>query len=290
MTLLASIVCSVAVSILLKLARRHDLHIGQAIAVNYAVAAGLCLILLQPGKAQLPASGASWFVLAALGILLPTVFLAMAAAIRQTGIVRSDSAQRLSLFLPLLASFLIFGQTASTAILAGIVLALFALGCLLSRPQKQRPQTPSGTNTGNSGAVLLLAVWAGYGSIDILFKQLAKAGENFSASLFVAFVLAGTLMLAGLLVRRTPWRPRNLAAGLLLGLLNFGNIYFYIRAHQLFPDNPTLVFTAMNIGVIALGTLAGMAFFRERPSRLNLAGVALAVAAIAALVLPVSMQ
>lgn len=281
LTLILSITCSVAVSILLKLARRHQLHIGQAIAVNYAVAAGLCLALLQPRPAQLLDQDTSWFVLIALGILLPTVFLAMAAAIRHAGIVLSDSAQRLSLFLPLLASFLIFGE-ASPAPLIGIVLAFSALGCLLSRPQ-----TSTSATAGRTGAALLLAVWLGYGCIDILFKLLAKSGAGFSASLFAAFVLAGLLMLTGLLATRTQWHARNLAAGLLLGLLNFGNIYFYIRAHQLFPDNPTLVFTAMNIGVIVLGTLAGMAFFRERPSRLNLAGVALAIAAITALVLPI---
>lgn len=282
LTLIISIACSVAVSILLKLARRHQLHIGQAIAVNYAVAAGLCLALLQPQPTQLLDQDTSWFVLIALGILLPTVFLAMAAAIRHAGIVLSDSAQRLSLFLPLLASFLIFGEALSPAPLIGIVLAFSALGCLLSRPQ-----TSTSATAGRTGAALLLAVWLGYGCIDILFKLLAKSGAGFSASLFAAFVLAGVLMLAGLLVTRTQWHVRNLAAGLLLGLLNFGNIYFYIRAHQLFPDNPTLVFTAMNIGVIVLGTLTGMAFFRERPSRLNLAGVALAITAITALLLPV---
>ncbi|CAM5282927.1 EamA-like transporter family protein OS=Eoetvoesiella caeni OX=645616 GN=DFR37_105272 PE=4 SV=1 [Eoetvoesiella caeni] len=282
LTLILSIACSVAVSILLKLARRHRLHIGQAIAANYAVAAGLCLALLQPHPAQLLDQGTSWFVLIALGILLPAIFLAMAAAIRHAGIVLSDSAQRLSLFLPLLASFLIFGEALSPAPLIGIVLAFSALGCLLIRPQ-----TSTNATAGRTGAALLLAVWAGYGSIDILFKLLAKSGAGFSASLFAAFVLAGALMLAGLLAMRTQWQARNLAAGLLLGLLNFGNIYFYIRAHQLFPDNPTLVFTAMNIGVIVFGTMAGMVFFREQPSRLNLTGVVLAITAITALVLPV---
>jgi len=282
LTLIISIACSVAVSILLKLARRHRLHIGQAIAVNYAVAAGLCLLLLQPHPAQLLHQNSSWFVLIALGILLPTVFLAMAAAVRHAGIVLSDAAQRLSLFLPLLASFLIFGQAPTSASLIGIVLAFSALGCLLARQQTSTDAVVAGPGA----AALLLAVWLGYGCIDILFKLLAKSGTGFGASLFAAFVLAGALMLAGLLAARTPWHARNIGAGLLLGLLNFGNIYFYIRAHQLFPDNPTLIFTAMNIGVIVLGTLAGTALFGERPSRLNLAGVILAIAAIMALVLP----
>jgi multidrug transporter EmrE-like cation transporter len=36
----------------------------------------------------------------------------------------------------------------------------------------------------------------------------------------------------------------------------------------------------MNIGVVALGAVVGLVLFRERLSRLNLAGVALAVVAI----------
>jgi multidrug transporter EmrE-like cation transporter len=39
----------------------------------------------------------------------------------------------------------------------------------------------------------------------------------------------------------------------------------------------------MNIGVVALGAVVGLVLFRERLSRLNLAGVALAVIAIGVL-------
>ena len=82
---------------------------------------------------------------------------------------------------------------------------------------------------------------------------------------------------------RATWRPRHLVAGLLLGLLNFGNIVFYIQAHRAMPANPALVFAAMNIGVIVLATGVGMLALRERPGRANLAGLALAVIAVAIL-------
>jgi hypothetical protein len=36
---------------------------------------------------------------------------------------------------------------------------------------------------------------------------------------------------------------------------NFGNILFYLKAHQAFADNPSTVFAAMNMGVIILGVL-----------------------------------
>ncbi|MFB1010495.1 MAG: hypothetical protein QMB92_03465, partial [Thiopseudomonas sp.] len=69
-------------------------------------------------------------------------------------------------------------------------------------------------------------------------------------------------------------------------VLNFANIYAYIRAHQSLPDNPALVFTAMNIGVIALGSLSGLLLFRERLSSVNFAGLILAGAAILLLMPP----
>lgn len=278
-TLITSIACSVAVSVLLKIARRRNLQIDQAIAVNYVVAASLCLLILRPQPAALLSPSTPWWVLIALGALLPTIFLAMAGAVRHAGIVLSDAAQRLSLFIPLIAAFILFGEAASGSKLAGIIVALIALGCLLFRP---RPQEGSG-ETGKTIA-LLLAVWVGYGTIDILFKQMAKSGAVFSSSLFAAFTLAGILIFVYLIAKRSVWQRRNVVAGVVLGLLNFGNIYFYIRAHQVFPENPTLVFSAMNIGVISLGTLVGAGFFKEKLRWVNVLGIVLAIAAIVILI------
>ncbi len=278
-TLIASIACSVSVSILLKVARQKQVDVGQAIAVNYLVAVLLAIVLLQPHPASLLNPATPWWILIALGVLLPTIFLAMAAAVRHAGIVLSDAAQRLSLFIPLLASFLLFGEQLGGQKLLGIGLALLALLCLLIRPRQA-----DGQSQNMRSVLMLLAVWIGYGTIDILFKQLSKAGAAFSSSLVVSFSLAGVLILVWLLARRTVWNRNSLLAGLLLGLLNFGNIYFYIRAHQTFPENPTLVFSAMNIGVISLGALVGAGFFKEKLSLVNMAGVALAIVAIIALI------
>lgn len=278
-TLLISISCSVAVSVLLKLARKHQLHIDQAIAVNYVVAAALTLTLLGARPAALLTTNTPWWILVALGILLPTIFLAMAGAVRHAGIVLSDAAQRLSLFIPLIAAFVVFGEALSGPKILGIATALLALLCLLYKPA---PAEDPADRTRAIG--YLLAVWAGYGTIDILFKQLAKSGAAFPNSLLAAFVLAGIVIFGWLLARRTVWQGRSLLAGVVLGVLNFCNIYFYIRAHQVFPENPTLVFSAMNIGVISLGTLIGAGVFREKLSWINGAGIVLAIGAIVVLI------
>ena len=49
--LLASVACSVTVAFLLKLARRYQVDVRQAIAMNYGGAALLCWTVLRPDAA-----------------------------------------------------------------------------------------------------------------------------------------------------------------------------------------------------------------------------------------------
>ena len=278
---LLSVLCSVAVSVLLKLARRWRIDVGQAIAWNYVATSALTALLLQPSPASLRGGEVPWLALVALGILLPTIFLALAAAVRHAGIVRSDAAQRLSLLLSLLAAFVLFGEQLSAFKLGGIALGLLALLGMVWRSERS-PADP-----GAAGWLYPLLVFAGFGVIDILFKRVALAGVALGTSLQAMFSLALLVAFAMQLWRRargtTRFTARSAAAGLLLGLANFGNILFYLRGHRALPDHPALVFASMNIGVVALGALVGLLLFRERLSRLNLAGVALAAVAIGVL-------
>jgi len=279
--LILSVTCSVTVAVLLKLARLWHIDVRQAVAVNYVVASLMCLAILQPSLADLYSPATPWGILVALGVLLPTVFLAMAASVRHAGIVRSDAAQRLSLFIPLLAAFLLFGEPLSNQKLLGIVVAFAALACLIGRSQHSTGGKGDGNHEGSHHAWLWpLAVWLGYGVCDVLYKQMARAGTAFSGGLLAAFILAGIVIFSYLLAVRVRWGWRHVAGGALLGLMNFGNILFYILAHQHFPNDPALVFSAMNIGVISAGTLVGAAAFGENLSVRNWIGLALAVTAI----------
>ena len=234
--ILLAIGCSVLVSVLLKLARRHGVDVGQAVAWNYVATSALTAWVFHPSLDALARPGAPWIGFVGLGLLLPVIFLALAASVRHAGIVRSDAAQRLSLIVSLLAAFLLFGEAASAFKLAGIGVGLVAMACMVWR---------GGADEAEASAAWWwpLIVFVGFAAIDILFKHVAQAG-------------------------------------LLLGLANFGNIVFYVRAHQALADRPSLVFAAMNLGVVALGALVGTLAFREKLSRLNLAGVALAAVAI----------
>lgn len=275
--LLLSVACSVLVSVLLKLAPRRGWDVPQIITWNYLAAALLCAWLLQPPASALRQQGAPWGALLVLAVLLPSLFLVLAAAVRRAGIVRTDVAQRLSLLLSLAAAFAFFGEQAAPMKLAGLGLGLLAVLGILARPADAGAPD-------RRGWLALLAVWAGFAVVDVMLKRLAVSGTPASAALLVAFVLAFAAMAAWQAWRalRHGVRPglRHAGAGLLLGLLNFGNIVFYVRAHQALPDSPAVVFATMNIGVVVLGTLVGVFGFGEKTSPLNRAAIALAVLAI----------
>ncbi|MDR3411018.1 MAG: EamA/RhaT family transporter [Formivibrio sp.] len=270
--------CSVLVSVLLKLARRYEIDVAQAIGWNYLAASLWCWFLLKPSLTSLNAPGAPWPSLLGLALVLPVLFIVLSVSVRRAGIVLTDIAQRLSLLLSLLAAFLLFGETASALKIAGLILGLLSVIGIL-----WRPQAGSGDETGHAWSVLLI-VWIGFALVDVMLKHIATAGTPFAASLQISFALAFVGMLVWLIVRAARGHGRltlrGTAAGLLLGSVNFGNILFYVQAHRALPTQPAVVFASMNIGVVVLGTLAGVFAFGERLSWINRAAIALAVAAI----------
>lgn len=278
LSLVIAILASVSVGILIKFARQKGVVIAQSIAVNYVVASLLCYFLLKPNfqgqtLIEIITTQSYAWIFMALGLLLPSVFLIQAKSLELAGIVRTDAAQRLSLFLPILAAFSLFGESLTIQKTLGLILAFIALFCLFFRNQ---------ANTHENKATLfsLMLVWLGFGVIDILFKQTAKMGSAFPLTLFISFIFAGCLIFAYLTLKRSVWQLKNMLVGLLLGVLNFCNILFYIKAHQALKDSPTLVFTGMNLGVICLGTVAGIYLFKEKLHKLNYLGVAIAILAI----------
>ncbi len=114
---------------------------------------------------------------------------------------------------------------------------------------------------------------------------MALTGTPATAALLASFAIAFVLMLAWQLLRhyrgRQRLQARNLGFGLLLGAINFGNILFYVRAHQALPHSPATIFAGMNIGVVCLGALVGVLAFGEKTSTWNRVGLGLAVVAIA---------
>ena len=135
--------------------------------------------------------------------------------------------------------------------------------------------------------VLALLFLSG-GAVDTLMKAF---DEGFAAtvdkSLFLLFVFGvafavGAVSVVATGVRTGRW-PRGAVVGwgVLLGLVNYGSADFLLRAVAVLSG--PVVFPANSVAIVLGAALLGWAIWKERLSRANLAGLALAIVALACL-------
>lgn len=274
--IILSICCSVTVAILLKLAKRYQISIIQAVTVNYLAALILCFFFFKP-DVKLVTQSAPWPIYVALAVLLPSIFLFLATSVKSLGIVKTDIAQRLSLFIPILAAYFIFKEDFNNFKIIGLIIGFAAI--ILTFLRKSAKKADKGN------LLYPIMVFIGFGVIDVLFKQIALYKElPYTTSLFTVFCLSFMVSLIIVIVMVISGKIKlqlvNVVCGLILGFFNFGNILFYMKAHKALAENPSTVFAAMNLGVIIVGTLIGVIAFKEKLSKLNYAGIVLAIAAV----------
>ena len=282
--LILSIICSVTVGVLFKIARSYNVSQVQIVGWNYVFALIFCYFSFSPDLSEVTTL-APWGIYVSIGILLPAIFLFLAASIKQVGIVKTDAAQRLSLFIPILAAWLLFKEDFNILKITALLVGFPALLLILTKPSQ------STENKWIYPAVVLL----GFGIIDILFKQIALyTSLPYTTSLFVVFGIALLIMIGAVvydvIVSKKPMHFKNIIFGGLVGIFNFGNILFYLKAHKAFAENPSTVFAGMNMGVIVIGSFVGIFVFKEKLTKMNYAGLFLAMIAIVLIVISQIMQ
>ena len=274
--LVLSIICSVTVGVLFKFAKRYQINIMQTVTWNYLFAICLSAFFFKPDFGSITVQSISPIYIA-LGILLPVIFLFQGLAVSNAGLAKTDIAQRLSLFISLCAAYFLFNDSFDRLKYVGIIFGFGAIILTLYRKG-------ANSSTKNSWLYLLL-VFIGFGVIDVLFKFVSQITViPYTTSLFIifciAFVLSSGYILYLAINKKTKLQLVNFVCGCILGLFNFGNILFYLKAHRAMADNPSTVFAAMNIGVIIIGSLIGIVVFKERLSKLNYVGLLFALVAI----------
>jgi drug/metabolite transporter (DMT)-like permease len=276
--LIISILCSVGVGVLFKhIKARTQLNIF-LITINYLCAIVATYVCFRPGI-NFSSIAYNSFTLS-LSVLLPLVFIFLSLSIRHSGIIKTDIAQRISLVIPVACSYWIFNEVIPAMRWIGIIIGFIALLFILNSSQKSN----------GSNSIYLLLVFLGYGVIDVLFKQVAlQKSIPYTTALFYifcgCFIFASLISIVSFFKKKLIIQKSTVFYGLLLGLFNFLNIYFYLKAHQVFSKSPTTVFATMNFGVILLGTLIGAIYFKEKLSAKNILGLVLAVIAIIFVVL-----
>lgn len=277
-----SALSSICVALMLKSARARNIDTLQLIAWNYITGLVLCGIVLKPSITSMENLQLPWPWLTLLALLLPSIFVIYSISLEKAGIIRTEIAQRLSLLIALVAAFTFMGDSITSLKMVGLGLGFAAIICLALRGEVSAPSS-------KHASLLLLGVWFGYGAVDVSLKQIAASGVPFAVALSFSFLIAWFIMFAIVLFRHHTQRSllkfSNVYLGILLGLLNFANIVYYLKAHQTFATQPAIVFASMNILVVALGILAGRFIYKEALHARTLAALILCFSAIGCLTL-----
>tara|TARA_Y100000589_G_C27193667_1_gene645817 strand:+ start:1225 stop:2088 length:864 start_codon:yes stop_codon:yes gene_type:complete len=259
--------------------KNFGVNTPMAIVINYFVATCLGWSLAGGVPAIYEAVEAPWFsttVIMGAGFLF--LFNMIAYCTRELGVAVASISTKLSLIIPATVFILIDpSDNLSIEKICAFILAIVAifLSSIGTSNSKVVDQTRSS---------LLLAVPAiiflGSGGIDLVFGLNSDANPLIFTS--VPFTVA---FIMGLLARiipkhRYPISTKDLIGGIVLGVTNFGSLYYLLGAYENSGLDKSAVIPSLNIGVIIFSTLVAVALFKEKPSTKTSWGLVLGLISI----------
>jgi drug/metabolite transporter (DMT)-like permease len=278
--LLLSVLSSTLIIILFKLFEKYKANTLQAIVFNYYSAFG-CGIFLYDSKIKISTiTSSSWFYGAlALGFLFIIIFNLMALTAQRNGLSVASVAAKMSIIIPIIFGLILYDEHAGLQKIIGILLALVAVYLTAIKPKTQFNL--------RGGLVLPFLVFIGSGIIDTAIKYIetsylsSKEVSIFSATIFACSAIIGTLIIIIKLIQKTlVFNIKSLFGGLVLGIVNFGSIFFLIKALQYKNLESSTLFTVNNVAIVMLSTIVGFALFKEHISKMNWLGVIFAIVSI----------
>ncbi len=281
--IILSIISSTAIVLLFKLFRKFQIDTFQAIVFNYLT----CVFLGWAALGRLPIQWTSvkevWFPYAmVLGFLFIVSFNIAAVTVQYFGVTLAAIMQRMSLLISVPFAVLNHGESADWFKIIGLFFALLAIiFATFSNAQAGHPKSKIPKIFWLLPALIL--VCGGLNEIVLLHvKHIAAADSNLSfiTFIFAAAAIIGTIRLATIVSRGQSILHRKHAfAGIVLGLFNFGSVYFLLQALDAGWDG-SVAFPLNNVAVIALSTGIAWLILREKLSKVNILGVAMSVLAI----------
>ncbi len=285
--IILSIIFSVLLLVNFRLFPKFEISTLQAIAFNYPI----CFItgyILMPDNQFFNldlSQNWTWYCLA-LGLGFILTFILSGLATQKIGMTLTSLANNVSLVIPVLFSLLVLNQENNFDAFnyLGISLAILSVAISTFKADKNKKE----------GSVLIqsllaVGVFLMYGITNTTINYLnLKFIPNPNLVIPVTLVMilgaaiSGILLLAiRLIQKKERFNPKNIIAGVTLGIPNFLSFYFLLLALTYFKNNGAYVYPIYNIGVILVSALISITFFKEKLSNLNKIGLLMAIVAIA---------
>jgi len=282
-----SILSSATIFVVFKLVERHKIFTFSAIVVNYFIACLAGFFLSDSNPFTLQLFQQNWLPIALLvGVMFIVMFYAIGKSTQKAGVAVTTVAVKMSVIFPIAFSIWYDANDILSPVkIAGILLALLALYLTVYRK----------SNRSLDSKVVLLPVFLfiGMGIVDSFVKFAQSAYINgdlapaFSSVVFACSLLVGLVILPfNKPAIKSIVKPKTWIVGALLGLANFGSMYFLLLALNHIDISTgqqamgSVIFGINNIGIVTLSVIIGFLVYRERPMRINWVGIGLSIISI----------
>lgn len=278
--LLLAIVCGATYSVFFKLFACRGVDSLQAIAFNYLTAFALgTAFACVSGDFVVPTGVASWGTAVLLGSTFVGAFVLMARSTALTGVTLTTVASRVSLVIPVVCSFLLFPEGDAPRWWAVAVILVAMVMMFVPSGEKRRQQRLQ------RASLLLypLGVWVLFGVNNFGLKwaqSVLIAPQESAAFSAIIFLFAVMFAVVALMVRRDKrgFEWGALVGGVTLGVANFFVTWGMLRGLAEVPAS--IFFPTYHTTIVALVAVVGTVAFKERLSKVQWLGVAVAVLGI----------
>lgn len=275
--LLLSILASSLNLILFKIAARKGIPSIFLIILNYfpAVVCGYMLSGISIEQFH-NAFLEMWLAPVVVGSIYVFTFFLIGETVKKSGIAITTIASKMSFIIPITLSLLI-DPNDNFSYTKVFLLVIATLAVLLSVYK-----SPESTNRSWIFPLILFFL---LGFVDGLVKYMQTfyiKSENstaiFSTLIFSVSAICSLIIWSFYGKERVQiFRPLTLLLGVILGLSNFGSLYFFVNALNRLEFHNSLVIGINNVGVVVLSIAVAMLLFKEKLEPVNKIGIVLSI-------------
>jgi len=273
--LFIAIITSTLIIVTFRIFKHYNIEIVQAISVNYLVASGFGFLIAPESFSITNIVGSNWFPFAILvGLTLINAFNFFALSAQKVGVAVTAISSRMSVVIPVILGFILFGDSCNLIKISGILIALIAFYLTFKKKEKISFQ--------KKYFILPLLLFLAVGANDSLMKFTEHFYIEGDFVLFLAtaffFALIFGLFVLGFKIKKQKFAIKNVIAGIIIGLLNWWSTLYFLKGLDVFEVS--VFIPIYNVSVVALSAIVGFFIFKEKLRLLNWIGILMAIGAI----------
>lgn len=222
-----------------------------------------------------------------IGVLFILMFFVVGLSTKHAGLTITTLASKMSVVFPIVISMLIDPTDHLTpAKTVAFILTLIGIALSVYKNPTKTPET-------KFQVFIPVLLFTGMGLVDSMVKfaqQYHVTSEKsaiFSTMVFFVAFLTGAIIC--FVRKKNPYvlfNWTNISPGIVLGIFNYGSIYFIIKAlnHRIIQESSWLdssvIFGLNNIGIVIITTLLGFFYFKENLLKINWIGIIISLSVI----------